>query len=164
MPDSGLPLVLSVSGAVLAFIWGAYQFLVKQWGQAESRRIEATKPFLDRQLRLYTEATQAAAMMATTTSEHEFTDAKSRFLLLFWGELVMVEDRGVEGAMVQFRNALLANLRGEDLAQPALALGRACRMSLAKTWGVKEWLDPHQAKPLAKRVSTARSTADETLQ
>ncbi|MEN6374469.1 MAG: hypothetical protein ABFD75_06760, partial [Smithella sp.] len=57
---------LSLLGAVVAFAWGVIQFVASQHAQEETRRIEATKPFLERQLKLYTEATQAAATLATS--------------------------------------------------------------------------------------------------
>jgi hypothetical protein len=61
--DSWIKL-LTFLGAVVTFAWGVYQFFLTQRLQSETRRIEATKPFLDRQLKLYTEATQAAATIA----------------------------------------------------------------------------------------------------
>ncbi|WP_139176074.1 MULTISPECIES: hypothetical protein [unclassified Janthinobacterium] len=137
--------ILTMIGTILAFFWGAYQFIATQRGQAETRRIEATRPFLDRQLKLYTDATQATATMATSTSQDEIAAARSKFFLLFWGELVMVEDRNVESAMVEFRNALNAGKEGPELEQLSLALARSCRNSLAQSWGVKQWQDPHSS-------------------
>jgi hypothetical protein len=137
--------ILTAIGAVIAFCWGAYQFLLTQRGQAETRRVEATRPFLDRQLTLYTDATRAAATMATSTSPEEIAAAKNKFFLLFWGELVMVEDRDVETAMVEFRDALNQGKEGAELEQFSLRLARACRNSLARSWGVQQWQDPHAA-------------------
>lgn len=137
--------ILTMIGTILAFCWGAYQFIVTQRGQAETRRIEATRPFLDRQLKLYTDATQATATMATSTSQDEIAAARRKFFLLFWGELVMVEDRNVESAMVEFRNALNAGKEGPELEQLSLILARSCRNSLAQSWGVKQWQDLHSS-------------------
>jgi hypothetical protein len=47
--------------------------------------------------------------------------------------------------MVEFRNALNADKEGEELEQLSLRLARACRNSLAESWGVKQWQDPHNA-------------------
>jgi len=66
---------LSLLGAVVAFAWGVIQFVASQQAQEETRRIEATKPFLERQLRLYTEATQAAATLATSKNRQELDAA-----------------------------------------------------------------------------------------
>ncbi|SDE69443.1 hypothetical protein SAMN05444679_12834 [Variovorax sp. CF079] len=57
----------------------------------------------------------------------------------------MVEDRHVESAMVEFRDALNAGKKGPELEQLSLRLARACRDSLAESWGVKQWQDPHNA-------------------
>lgn len=77
--------ILTAIGAVIAFCWGAYQFLLTQRGQAETRRVEATRPFLDKQLKLYTEATQAAATMATSKSPEEVAAARNNFFFAVLG-------------------------------------------------------------------------------
>ena len=136
--------ILTLVGAAVAFIWGAYQFLANQRSQAETRRIEATRPVLDRQLKLYTEATQAAATLATTSSEKEIATAKQRFWSLYWGELALVEDRHVEAAMVQLGHALEQGKLGGEVQVLSLNLAHACRDSLAESWGVQQWRNPHQ--------------------
>lgn len=133
---------LSVLGAVSVFIWGVIQFIVSQHAQAETRRIEATKPFLERQLQLYTNVTQVAAGLATSHDVNEVESATKRFWSLYWGELALVEDKRVEAAMADMKRALEAGAKGEELTVLSLALARACRDSLAESWGVKEWRNP----------------------
>jgi ribulose bisphosphate carboxylase small subunit len=106
---------------------------------AETRRIEATKPFLERQLKLYTEASQVAAMLATTQDETEKLKARRRFSALYWGELVLVESKEVEDAMEKFGDCLRANCDQRELQRRSLSLANTCRDSLAVSWGVKEW-------------------------
>lgn len=139
--------IAALVGAAVAFLWGAYQFLDTQRGQAETRRIEATRPFLDRQLTLYTEATQVAATLATSASDGQVAAATQRFWALYWGELALVEDRRVESAMVQLGEALERGKAGPELQGLSLALARACRDSLAESWGVQQWRNPHAAVP-----------------
>jgi hypothetical protein len=134
---------LSVVGAVIAFSWGIFQFIAAQNSQAETRRIEATKPFLERQLKLYTEATQTAAILATSKKPEELDTANKKFWSLYWGELALVEDKKVEAAMVQLGRALEAGSVGQQLRQHSLALAHACRDSLAESWGVKQWRNPN---------------------
>ncbi len=134
---------LSILGAVVAFSWGVFQFISGQNTQAETRRIEATKPFLERQLKLYTDATQAAAMLATSKKPDELDVANKKFWSLYWGELALVEDKRVEAAMVQFGRALESGSVGQQLQQPSLSLAHACRDSLAESWGVRQWRNPH---------------------
>ncbi len=137
--------ILTLIGAVIAFIWGVYQFISNQRSQAETRRIEATRPFLDRQLTLYTVATQVAATISTSSSKEEIDSAKQRFWSLYWGELALVEDKGVEAAMVQLGNALKQGKVGKDVQTLSLNLAHACRESLAKSWGVDQWRSPRQS-------------------
>ena len=98
--------VLSIVGAVCTFAWGVVQFFQNQKQQGETRRIEATKPFLERQLLLYTEATQLASTIATTSNAKKKELSRERFWSLYWGELALVEDSHVEAAMVNLGNAL----------------------------------------------------------
>jgi len=135
---------LSLLGAVVAFAWGVIQFVASQQAQEETRRIEATKPFLERQLKLYTEATQAAATLATSKNRQELDAATKKFWSLYWGELALVEDKRVEAAMVQFGRALDAGSSGHALQKASLDLAHACRDSLAESWGVKQWRNPHK--------------------
>jgi hypothetical protein len=135
--------VLSIFGAVVAFGWGVIQFFASHSIQVETRRIEATKPFLERQLKLYTDATQAAATLATSKTPEELELAKRKFWSLYWGELALVEDKRVEAAMVQFGRSLETGNTGQQLQRYSLALAHACRDSLADSWGVKQWRNPH---------------------
>jgi len=138
--------VLSILGAVATFAWGMFQFVENNKVQSESRRIEATKPFLERQLKLYTEATQSAATLATSEKPSERAAAIKRFWSLYWGELALVEDKEVEKAMVALGNGLDQQASPKELKQLSLKLAWACRDSLALSWGVKEWQSPHRPK------------------
>jgi len=70
--DLGLKLLTPLL-AVAAFVWGIYTYREAQFQQAETRRIEATRPYLDKQLALYIEATQATATIATSGGAAEVT-------------------------------------------------------------------------------------------
>ena len=135
---------LSILGAVATFAWGVFQYAENDKKQAETRRIEATKPFLDRQLKLYTEATQSAATLASTEDRSERAAAIKRFWSLYWGELALVEDKGVEAAMVMLGKGLERGAPQQELKQLSLKLAHAARESLAASWGVKEWQNPHR--------------------
>jgi hypothetical protein len=135
--------VLSLLGGAIAFCWGVFQFIATQKAQTETRRIEATKPFLERQLKLYTDATQAAAALATSDKPEELDAAGKRFWLLYWGELALVEDEMVEASMVQLGHVLETGSASQQVQQRSLALAHACRDSLAESWGVKQWRNPH---------------------
>lgn len=107
--------------------------------EVEAASREARKPFLERQQALYFEATSAASKLATLEGGAERDAARKRFYHLFWGELSVVEDELVEGAMVRFKNTLELYESGGagkwDLEQMSLTLARSCRDSLARGWG-----------------------------
>ena len=136
--------------AVAAFFWGIYtyqkaaeqQLIAQKFDAqrtAETRRIEATRPFLNKQLALYTEATKVTATIATSADSQEIEKATKRFKELYWGELALVERSDVASAMVSFRTALNAKMGQDALAPLALALAHACRDELAESWGTDVW-------------------------
>jgi hypothetical protein len=106
--------VLGVLGALGSFLWGVYVWkeksgqdrdallreqrraseavLQEQKRTSETRRVEATKPFLEHQLALYTEAIQSVEVMATSADHPAVDKATARFWQLYWGELGLVED------------------------------------------------------------------------
>lgn len=133
--------------AVLGFIWGIYQYADTNAKLGDTRRVEAMKPYLERQLKLYTEATQVASQIATSDDEGAVAKATTRFWELYWGELALVEDVGVEGAMKSFGDAILASKDKAMLKKSSLSLAHACRDSLSKSWGVTAWQRPRYQLP-----------------
>jgi hypothetical protein len=142
--------VLSVLGVIVSFFWGVLVWQTEQVAErtqmvaeanrvAETRKIEATRPFLERQLRLYTEATQVVARLAASSNARDLEDDWKRFQQLYWGELVLVEDSRVEAAMKRFGDALSESKSQQELRQLSLGLAGACRDSLSQSWGVAEW-------------------------
>ncbi len=107
--------------------------------EIEAALREARKPFLERQQTLYFEAASATSKLATLDRGAERDAARKRFYHLFWGELSVVEDELVEGAMVRFENTLKLYETGQtdksELEQVSLNLAHSCRNSLARGWG-----------------------------
>lgn len=142
--------VASIAIAAAAFAWGVWQYFRSERHKREQlknererdahhRRIEATRPFLERQLQFYLEATRVAAIIAVSKEENAVCAATHRFKELFWGELALVEDEKVEIAMLEFKSALDRDLPADELEQMSLGLAHACRDSLAKSWGTPVW-------------------------
>lgn len=111
-----------------------------------SRENEFRKPFWDKQLALYFEATNVASTIATLPSaDPERKDAEKRFWQLYWGPLVAVEDEGVKVAKLHFRNCLKGYDvkclsepgRTDQLQSLSLALANSCRASISKSWKVE---------------------------
>jgi hypothetical protein len=97
----------SIIGGVLAGLIGAVWTLYT-WDEIAVR--ESQKPFLEKQLQYYVEASKVAAQLtvlplrasAGAAPEETWDAANRRFWELHWGELVVVEDRPVGAAMAQF--------------------------------------------------------------
>lgn len=109
---------------------------------------DSRKPFLEKQLALYFEATRAAAQLSTLPRGAAWDTARQRFWELYWGELGLVENGAVLKAMVDFGKALTtheqqARSDRTELTQLSLALARACRHSLQAEWGGIDSLPPH---------------------
>lgn len=108
--------------------------------QANKQKIEAAKPFLELRQQRYMETIQAVAVL-TTPDEHsadELKKARKRFWELYWAELAMVEDKGVEGLMVRFGETLQTDADLSARKQAAYNLSHALRDSLVKSWGITE--------------------------
>jgi len=136
--ESALKL-LSPLLAVAAFFWGIYTYRDNARETAETRRIEATLPYLNKQLELYTEAALNTAIIATSSDGAATEKATNRFRELYWGELALVERGEVASAMFSFREALDAKKGQDALAPLALKVAHACRTELAISWGADAW-------------------------
>lgn len=139
---------------VAAFVVGVIQFnrteKAKQRQEAQqqqqeqvARELAARRPYLDRQLLLYTEAANSAATLANSTDPKALEAARQRFWQLFWGELAMVEDLEVDVAMNEFGTALSEDWPQEALQMCSLRLSHMLRRSLANSWGTKVWDSPY---------------------
>src|SRR6185503_15691410 len=103
------------------------------------------KPFLERQFKLYNEASQVASIIATSDDKAEVKKATKRFWELYYGELALVENKKVEDAMIALGKAIEAESDREELKGRSLELAHACRYSLDKSWGIHAWTNPDQA-------------------
>jgi hypothetical protein len=109
-------LIAVISGAFWTyFTFQANRFTDRQH-QLESenrdlntRMAELNSFIFQRQTDLYFDAARSAAAIATSRNNNEVAAAKERFEQLFWGKLVVVEDRRVEEAMISFRDCAEAN-------------------------------------------------------
>ena len=126
-------------GAIFAFVFGVIKYFDDRSREIENARIEVSRPFLERQLALCTDVTRAAAVIATSDDAELRTNAARRFWELYFGELVLVEDDRIAGAMSQFKSALDPKTEKSQRETLSLRLARACRDSLADSWGVAIW-------------------------
>ena len=116
------------------------------------------KPVREAQLRLYQEASSAAARLATLKRDSpEWRSNYNEFQRLYYGPMAIVEDFDraktptekltVEDAMILFKGCLDDETECKelqtDLSELSLALAHTCRESLARSWGyeVKQLAD-----------------------
>src|SRR5262245_52369396 len=87
-----------VAGVVISVL----SFNATRNKESETRRFEASKPFLEVRQKLYMEAVKTAAVLANQEgySEDDLKTAKRRSRELFVAELSMVESPEVEKRMV----------------------------------------------------------------
>ena len=85
-----VPWLLTIVAAAI----GAWQFILQQ--QQANRQ-----PFLQKQLDLCFEASDAASRLATEPDPVEWEKNRRIFWRLYWGTLSIVEDPGVEKAMIK---------------------------------------------------------------
>lgn len=148
---------IAILGGIATFAWSSYTYfdtahlerdkLAGERAQQEDERARATaaqriaamQPFLERQLRLFEEATQTAAFLATTVESPDRAKRIEKFWQLYWGELALVEHGKVEAAMVAFGDALTDGTDKTQLQQLALKITYACRNELAESWAEPSW-------------------------
>lgn len=133
---------LAPIGAVIVFAWGVFQFL-------RTTELSFRKPYWEKQISLYMEASSAAATLASTDDEEEWDKARNTFWRLYLGPLCLVEDRAVEAAMIDFGMALDETTvdfsNRASLADLSLQLAIACRNSIRNDWRVP--LEDLRVKP-----------------
>lgn len=95
---------------------------------------ESLKPFNEKRIVLYTEASNVVSKLANLSEGKERETARQRFFELYWGELALVEDRQVESAMVHFARALEEYERNpsssDELKKQSYNVAHAFRESL----------------------------------
>ena len=105
------------------------------------REKEFKKHFWEKQLELYLEASNKAAQLALIEANNDKKKAYQRFLELYHGDLVLVEDQKVKDAMKDFIELYIDYQRDKGLHESLLtssrALARTCRQSLAETWNIQ---------------------------
>jgi hypothetical protein len=156
--------------AVVAVAVGVWQYRL-------TSQSEFIRPVREAQLRLYQEASSAAAQVATLPRESsEWPKAKQEFLRLYYGPLAIVENFDhatehnerltVEDAMVIFKSCLddekQCNELDADLPGLSLALAHSCRESLGRSWGyaVKQLEGDYQQLALAYQARLVAKSAD----
>jgi hypothetical protein len=121
-----LAVVSGVVVSVLSFNGARLKEAEAREKEAQIRRIEADKPFVELRQKLYRETLENAAILANADihSAEEVEKARKRFRNLYVAELSMVENPKVAGAMVHLAKAVdpqLVNMNEQQRAALSLA-------------------------------------------
>jgi hypothetical protein len=136
--------VATLMGSAVTFFVQRGDDIAQKRIQAEATERASKKVFLDKQAALYFETTAVVSRIATRDAETISPQDVERFWQLYWGELSMVEDFGVEQVMVLFGRSLHAlqqkgthEVCAQKSTEISLMLAHCIRESLGKSWGVK---------------------------
>ncbi len=135
-----LATTVQVMSVVIGVVISVLSFNQTRLKEAAAREIEAARPFYTLRQSLYTEAIQAAGVMASPEvhTEDEIAQSRKRFRELYIGELSMVEAREVESQMVALAKAIDPDLLQMNDAQRATYnLAHALRDSFTYSWKVE---------------------------
>ena len=106
--------------------------------EAASRRIEAQKPFLELQFKIYLKTTELVGkLIQLKPNTAEYAVLRSQFTTLYWTELALVESLEVARAMVVLEVALIKYENEITSGAPrseALGLAHAIRDSIRSGW------------------------------
>jgi hypothetical protein len=130
---------VQVLSVVVGVVISVLSFNATREKEAEARKFEASKPFLELRQKLYVDALKQAAVLTNpeTHTEQEIAASRKRFRELYVAELSMVEERAVELQMVQLANSIDNSLTTLTPAQrAAYDLAHALRNSFVESWKV----------------------------
>jgi hypothetical protein len=114
---------------VVGAVWVALTYFQNQKGARLIRMFESRRPFLELQLKLYTETAQVAGKLAVADiGGDEYRKALYRFWELYWSELAVVEEQRVELAMEKIGDALG---RMQEFNEPRTLAGRHLGLRIA---------------------------------
>jgi len=130
--------IITALSVVIGIVISVMSFKAAKGKEAESRKIEAARPFLELRQKLYLEALENASVLASKTlhTEDEVTKARKRFSELYWGELSLIEDKSIEKTMIAVAASENLNNATTPTQTAVYKLAHAMRESLVKSWGV----------------------------
>jgi cell division protein FtsB len=116
---------------------------------AETRKLEAQRPFLQKKLDIYFEAVQVAGRLTQidlSPSSLEWKDNARRFWMLRWSELEMVGDAGIREAARRVGEQIVEvehdpDRKRHDLRWMVECLSDELRLSLEHSWGYQPYLE-----------------------
>jgi hypothetical protein len=134
--SGGEGIQLEVELLVIGGGFTAYSYVNNRAAQIQSATIESQKPFLQKQLDFYIDASSTVAVLVNSKDQAEVTKAKEHFWNLYWGPLRMVADFDVSISMGRIAECIDKNPHCDTVLQNlAIELNHNCSASLTKNWG-----------------------------
>jgi hypothetical protein len=113
------------------------------WQYADKQAQANREPFLREQLKLVFEASETVSKLANLTTPNEWQEARTRFWVLYWGPLGLVEDPAVARCMVKAGLIVPGPEKTEvpalplaTLKQTSIQLSHAARDLILSSWDV----------------------------
>jgi hypothetical protein len=132
------PSYAAIGGVIVGFAT-ALLALASYYSQSNkdiaTRILEAKKPFFEKQMAFYVDATETASKIAVSNSPDP--DNINHFWQIYWGRLASVEDKDVDRAMVVFGEQIDAKAPAKCLKNTSLLLAHCIKQSWEATWEVK---------------------------
>lgn len=134
---------------VLGISVGAWQFTSQM---SHESTMEFKRSMYNKKLQAYEQVGKAVGDLLIVPHDEQlwvsaqdtlaFDSCLENFRTCYWGVLPLVEDKGVEAAMIQFKDMARFYRRGEndyqDLAREGMSLMNACNKSLQEHWEKKK--------------------------
>jgi hypothetical protein len=133
--DAICKIVTAIAVVVVGGFTG-YSYVTNRTAQTKSAAIEAKKPFLQKQLDFYVDASSTMAVLVTSKDQSELAKAKEHFWTLYWGPLRVVADYEVGQSIDRIATCL--DKRPEcntTLENLVTQLNHNCLASLEANWG-----------------------------
>lgn len=130
--------VIKTTAVVIGVLLTAGTFVYQQFAADGSVMRELRKPYEEKRLSLYLEATRLMATLAANPADPDIEKKKQRFWELYWGELAFVESDQIEQGMVKFCRMEFdpsqCNSRDNAKLAQALTFSRAASKEIRDRW------------------------------
>jgi hypothetical protein len=142
---------------LIAGIWAVYKY-------KDTVHREFRKPLWDKQIEVYSDICEIAATLATVHHKtSEYSQARERFLRLYYGLSILVDDNIVEERLLEFRKLLHSDdRRRRDLRAACVDLTEACRVSLTQSWQTRlsSYTERYGPETRPNRIGRSRRTRE----
>jgi hypothetical protein len=117
-------------GAIIAFLIGVYHY-------RDAKAEEFKKEFWEKRYAVYEELSELTSRIANQSDTTSIDSLSEAFWTMYWGKVVLVEDKNVYEAIRDFGRTL-DHVKLPDstymLREKSINVSNACRQSLNNTW------------------------------